>query len=106
MSPNSGAQRIVPIDEVEMGAGNLVFRDIVELRKKDAKAQEGIVDVIATVLEQSCTNNDSLQVSIAQLHSLTARPIDVVLGVNSALVWGGDDIPHDGDSQTPAIFSF
>jgi hypothetical protein len=55
-------QRIIPIDEVELGVGNIVYKDRVELRKNDAKKQEGIVDVIATILEQSCHSNDSLQV--------------------------------------------
>jgi hypothetical protein len=55
-------QRIIPIDEIELGVGNIVYKDRVELRKNDAKKQEGIVDVIATILEQSCHSNDSLQV--------------------------------------------
>ena len=63
----SGGQRLVPIDDVEMGVGNLVFRDIVELRKKDAKAQEGVVDVIASILEQSCQANDAKQVGTSSL---------------------------------------
>jgi hypothetical protein len=54
--------KMMAIDEIELGAAGLNFDAISELRRKDAKAQEALVDIIACCLEQACLMNDAKQV--------------------------------------------
>jgi hypothetical protein len=53
---------MMPIDDIELGLAGLNFEAITELRRKDAKAQETLVDLIACCLEQTCLTNDAKQV--------------------------------------------
>lgn len=47
----------------DLEEGTVLFKDSIERCKKDADAQDPLVDIIFDVLEDECTKNDSELVS-------------------------------------------